>query len=82
MFNKYVKNSNCTSSSLVVSSNVLGNNHVDYSLCQFNVNKVDREGDYDESDTYEWYLSTFSNKGKNHNWTFIWKNYSLSWIVK
>ncbi|MFQ6643240.1 hypothetical protein Gotur_018041 [Gossypium turneri] len=49
LFDEHVKNSKSTSSSLAGSSNILDNNPIDSSLNQFNVNRVDLEGDYDES---------------------------------
>ncbi|MFQ6660589.1 hypothetical protein Gotur_029054, partial [Gossypium turneri] len=49
LFDEYVKNSKSTSSSLVGSSNVSNNDHVDSSLHQLKVNRVDLERDYDES---------------------------------
>ncbi|MBA0777980.1 hypothetical protein Gotri_005918 [Gossypium trilobum] len=48
LFDEHVKNSKSTSSSLVGSSNISDNNPIDSSLYQFNVNRVDLEGDYDE----------------------------------
>ncbi|MFQ6643236.1 hypothetical protein Gotur_018041, partial [Gossypium turneri] len=53
LFDEHVKNSKSTSSSLAGSSNILDNNPIDSSLNQFNVNRVDLEGDYDESDNYK-----------------------------
>ncbi|MFQ6643234.1 hypothetical protein Gotur_018041, partial [Gossypium turneri] len=53
MISVHVKNSKSTSSSLAGSSNILDNNPIDSSLNQFNVNRVDLEGDYDESDNYK-----------------------------
>ncbi|MFQ6660588.1 hypothetical protein Gotur_029054 [Gossypium turneri] len=77
LFDEYVKNSKSTSSSLVGSSNVSNNDHVDSSLHQLKVNRVDLERDYDESDDFKLYLSESSTK-KGQSWTFIWKNQSLS----
>ncbi|MBA0868579.1 hypothetical protein Goshw_015823, partial [Gossypium schwendimanii] len=48
LFDEYVKNSKSTSFSLAGSSNISDNNPIDSSLYQFNVNRVDLEGDYDE----------------------------------
>ncbi|MBA0814911.1 hypothetical protein Gohar_020708 [Gossypium harknessii] len=47
LFDQYVKNSKSTSSSLAKSTNVSDNDHVDSSLHQLNVNRVDSGGDYD-----------------------------------
>ncbi|MBA0645950.1 hypothetical protein Goklo_013976 [Gossypium klotzschianum] len=52
------------SSSLAGSSNVSDNDHVDSSLHQLNVNRVDLERDYDESDDYRRYLSKSSTKSE------------------
>ncbi|XP_052878851.1 uncharacterized protein LOC128285388 [Gossypium arboreum] len=54
MFDEYVKKSKSTSSSLAKSSNVSDNNIVYSSLHQHNVNSVDFEGDFDESDDDKW----------------------------
>ncbi|MFQ6660590.1 hypothetical protein Gotur_029054 [Gossypium turneri] len=62
LFDEYVKNSKSTSSSLVGSSNVSNNDHVDSSLHQLKVNRVDLERDYDESDDFKLYLSESSTK--------------------
>ncbi|MBA0762974.1 hypothetical protein Gotri_012512 [Gossypium trilobum] len=48
LFDKYVKNSKSTSSSLAGSSNVLDNDPIDSSLHQLNVNRADLGGEYDE----------------------------------
>ncbi|MBA0632292.1 hypothetical protein Godav_001061 [Gossypium davidsonii] len=53
LFDMYVKKSKSMSSSLVGSSNVLDNNHVDSNLHQHNVNSADFGGDYNESDDYK-----------------------------
>ncbi|MBA0839293.1 hypothetical protein Goarm_005037, partial [Gossypium armourianum] len=53
LFDEHVKNSKSTFSSLAGSSNILDNNPIDSCLYQFNVNRVDLEGDYDESDNYK-----------------------------
>ncbi|MBA0751676.1 hypothetical protein Gogos_000584 [Gossypium gossypioides] len=64
LFDEYVKNSKSTSSSLVGSSNVSNNDHVDSSLHQLNVNRVDLEGDYDESGDFKLYLSESTTKSE------------------
>ncbi|MBA0763269.1 hypothetical protein Gotri_012745, partial [Gossypium trilobum] len=52
------------SSSLAGSSNVSDNDHVDSSLHQLNVNRVDLGRDYDESDDYRRYLSESNTKSE------------------
>ncbi|MBA0678390.1 hypothetical protein Goari_019742, partial [Gossypium aridum] len=52
LFKEYVKNSKSMSSSLAEISNVLNIDHVDSSLHEVNINRVDLGGDYDESDDY------------------------------
>ncbi|MBA0610874.1 hypothetical protein Godav_011639, partial [Gossypium davidsonii] len=64
LFEEYVNNSKSMSSSLAGSSNVSDNDHVDSSLHQLNVNRVDLERDYDESDDYRRYLSKSSTKSE------------------
>ncbi|KAG8477763.1 hypothetical protein CXB51_027599 [Gossypium anomalum] len=65
LFDKYVTKSKSTSSSLAGSSIVSDKNLVGSSLDEHNVNSVDFEGDFDESDDYKRYLnesSTMSEK--------------------
>ncbi|KAK5825499.1 hypothetical protein PVK06_020338 [Gossypium arboreum] len=64
LFDEYVKNSKSPSSSLARSSNVSDNNPVNSSLYQFNVNRFDLGGDYDESDDYKQYLCESNTKSK------------------
>ncbi|MFQ6660585.1 hypothetical protein Gotur_029054, partial [Gossypium turneri] len=65
LFDEYVKNSKSTSSSLVGSSNVSNNDHVDSSLHQLKVNRVDLERDYDESDDFKLYLNVLDYWSKS-----------------
>ncbi|MFQ6624391.1 hypothetical protein Gotur_003767 [Gossypium turneri] len=64
LFEEYVKNSKSMSSSLAGISNVSDNDHVDSSLHEVNINRVDLGGDYDESDDYRRYLSESNTKSE------------------
>ncbi|MBA0620434.1 hypothetical protein Godav_006145 [Gossypium davidsonii] len=60
----FYDNSKFTYSSLAGSSNVSGNDPVDFSLHQLNINRSDLGGDYDESDGYKRYLSVSNTKSE------------------
>ncbi|MFQ6652933.1 hypothetical protein Gotur_024579 [Gossypium turneri] len=64
LFDEYVKNFKCTSSSLVGSFNVSDNDPVNSSLHQLNVNRADLGGEYDKSDDYNRYLSESNTKSE------------------
>ncbi|KAK5846259.1 hypothetical protein PVK06_002542 [Gossypium arboreum] len=64
LFKEYVKNSKSMSSSFAGSSNVSNNDHVDSSLHELNVNRVDLGEDYVESDDYRRYLNESSTKSE------------------
>ncbi|TYG98703.1 hypothetical protein ES288_A10G138200v1 [Gossypium darwinii] len=64
LFDKYVKKSKFTSSSLAGSSNVSDKNPVDSSLDEYNVNCADFGGDFDESDDYKQYLNESSTRSE------------------
>ncbi|MFQ6648081.1 hypothetical protein Gotur_021410, partial [Gossypium turneri] len=67
LFDKYVKKSKSTSSSLVGSSTVSDKNPADSDLDEHNVNSADFGGYFDESDDYKQYLNESSTRSeKSH----------------